>query len=246
LTEPPAAPVAELELDTLLAASAVTLAALVVVMVLVACKFIAPPLASWVEVVVVAVLVFGAIVKLIAAWLAPETWPAAILIMVVVPFALAVVALAIALLITLEAELAAKFTTVVFALAAVAALVALLILVVAALAAVITAAATPPTVVGVDEVLDFLLLDEVLELEEVLELPEEELLDPVPDPEPDPEPELVEPEEELEVELELDDPLALTGPANTIPLASMVTPPELPPAELTEPLTLIAWAVAVI
>jgi len=164
------------------------------------------------------------------------------------PFVLAVVALAIALLITLEAELAAKFTTVVFALTAVAALVALLILVVAALAEVVTAAATPPTVVGVEveEVLDFLLLDEVLELEEVLELPEEELLDPVPDPEPDPEPELVELEEELEVELELDDPLALTGPANTIPLASMVTPPELPPAELTEPLTLIAWAVAVI
>ena len=88
-----------------------------------------------------------------------------------------------------------------------------------------------------------------VELEPVLELDLELVLDPEPLLDPVPDVEVLEVEVELEPVLELDPelaPLALTGPAMTMPLANMVTPPVLPPVELTEPFTLIACAVAVI
>jgi hypothetical protein len=168
--------------------------------------------------------------------------------MVVVPAAEALAADAIALLIADAEALAAKLTTTVLA-AKVAALVA------AALAAAVTAVATPSSFVG-EAVLEaaFFLLElfddseaevDVEVLEELPELPEleppneevdvvvEVLLEVVFEPAPDP-------------ALELDDPFALTGPAKTIPLANMVTPPLLPPVEDTEPFTVMACAVAVI
>ena len=182
----------------------------------------------------------------------PATWPAATLITVVFPAAEAVAADAIALFRALAFTEAAKFTTAVLAAAAVAALVAAATLVAAALAAAVTAAATPPTFVGVEEavpeLLDFLL--EELEVVSVVAVVDEVLvvLDPLPEPvlDPVPEVEVVELEVVLEPVLELDDPLALTGPAKTTPLASMVTPPVLPPVEDTEPFTVMACAVAVI
>jgi hypothetical protein len=174
---------------------------------------------------------------------------------VVVPAAEALTADAIALLIANAEALAAKFTTAVLAATAVAALVAAATLVAAALTAAVTAAATPPTFVGVAVLeLVFLLLElledseveaDVVVLEEVPKLPElepldeeldvvlEVLLEVVLDPAPDP-------------ALKLDAPFALTGPAKTMPLANMVTPPLLPPVEDTEPFTVMACAVAVI
>ena len=170
--------------------------------------------------------------------------------MVVFPAEEAVAADAIALFRALAFTEAAKFTTAVLAAAAVAALLAAATLVAAALAAAVTAAATPPTFVGV-AVLEavFLLLEllddseveaDVVVLEEVPELPElplDEEVDVVVE---------VLLEVVLDPVLELEDPLALTGPAKTTPLASMVTPPVLPPVEDTEPFTVMACAVAVI
>ena len=187
--------------------------------------------------------------------------------MVLVPPAEAVAAAAIAPFKALAFTEAAKLTTAVLALAAVAALVAAATLALAAFAAAVTAAETAPAFVGVAALalvaLAFLLdsLEDseaagdavapevLLVLVALLELLE---LEPFPVDEPlleDVEPVLVVLVFVLEFEpvpVVPEDPFALTGPAMTIPLASIVTPPVLPPVDDTEPLTLIAWAVAVI
>jgi hypothetical protein len=186
--------------------------------------------------------------------------------MVVFPTVEAVAADAIALFRALVFTEAAKFTTAVLAADAVAALVAATTLVAAALAAAVTAAATPPTFVGVAVLVVVFLLLELLEdsgeeLEVLVEEPLElELLEPelLPDDVPlvveeEPVPVVLVDVLDLEVVLEpvlvvleLDDPFALTGPAKTIPLASMLTLPVLPPVEDAEPFTVMACAVAVI
>ena len=135
----------------------------------------------------------------------------------------------------------------------------------AALAAAATAAATVPAFVGVSEPALVFLLLELLEdseveaddvaLEELLVPPELEPVEEVVGVEvlevllglllllPVDEPLVVEVDEEPDPEVV---PLELTEPESTTPLASMVTPPVLPPVDVTEPLTLIACAVAVI
>ena len=182
--------------------------------------------------------------------------------MVLVPAAEAVAAAAITPFKALALTVAAKFTTAVLAVAAVAALVAAATLALAALAAAATAAATVPAFAGASEPALVFLLLELLEdseveaddvaLEELLVPPELEPVEEVVGVEvllglllllPVDEPLVVEVDEEPDPEVV---PLELTEPESTTPLASMVTPPVLPPVDVTEPLTLIACAVAVI